>query len=282
MSTQSDDQRCTDERSALLGDSDVATDDNSGNDEKPHRSPYLQDNEEEITAGESLLAEHENIDAGEETSCPGDKTTLQNQCLLESSDYSKSRTPDALPSNNFDNLIDNKKGPAQLKRSSVGKTPNRDTGEKNGAKLDTANVDKKHRRKVERPVSYFPQRGAYSSHNLLPSKHFSTSGISRSVHDLTQRPSQSMDPDKVKPKQPPPVEAKSKSTQDLFPIPGRAGANPAPDEYDAVTLISKDPSTLSVLDKKAAFIEKVEKQLPPTKAMRRRAEQERLDKVMYL
>ena len=77
---------------------------------------------------------------------------------------------------------------------------------------------------------------------------------------------------------PPPVKPKTRGSERGPPetiSPGNKGAK------DATTMhCDKDPSTLSVLDRKTAFTQKVEQHLPQTKAMQRKAEQDRLGKVM--
>ena len=272
MSSSPKHKNSTEEATALLSDSDVSRDDIQKNDSKSTRSHYPQDYEKDSAAGISLLAEHENSSPIEEDSVHGNEKTLESLCLIDSSDFNKSRTPDLLPSNNVDNVTDNEKDSIDVKHTYVGKKPNTDKDEEKGPKSDVSKAGRKPHSKVKRPTSLNEQSGKGSKvHNFLIS-----------ADDMTQRASIGMDPSQAKSLGPPQVKPKSKSTQDLLSASKNAAGIGAPSEFGDDTSTSRDPSLLSVLDKKAAFIEKADKQLPPTKAMRRRAEQERLDKVMYL
>ena len=277
MSLLQEDIDNADDTTALLRDISGSTDHNAKKSDAPTRSRYQQDCEEDNPAGDGLLAEYENSAAVEDSTSHGDKTTLENQRVIESTDCSEPNNTDMQPSNSAERTADSEEELKSLKSKSVGKKLGIDKVEETESKTPPRKQEKKGRHKVLRPASCIEQ-GIKSK---TPSD---VHDILMSSDDSAHTGSARMDPNKTKPLLPPKTMPKSRSTHDLSSILETREAPSTPDELGADVLghFSRDPSTLSVQDKKAAFTEKSDKQFLPTKAMRRKAEQERLDKVIYL
>lgn len=272
MSLLHEDIDNADDTTALLRDTSVSTDHNAKKSDTPTRSRYQQDCEKDSAAGDCLLAEHENSADVEESTSHGDKTTLKSQHVIESTDCSEPKNTDMQPSNSAERATDSEEELKLLKSKSGGKKLDVDKVAETESKKDPQKQDKKRRHKVLRPASCIEQGGKSKTPSNV---HDITSS-----ENLTQTATARMDPNKSKPLLPPKTKPKSRSTHDLSSISETREVPRTPDELgeDLFGHFARDPSTLSVQDKKAAFTEKADKQFHPTKAMRRKAEQERLDK----
>ena len=298
MSLNPEESECSNETTALLSKS-AGPGEQSKHNMKPS-SRHLEENSGADAAIEELLAEDDNDDADNE------KKTVESQTLTQTEDSDNLMDVAELPSNTLANQIANKDTVEHSEAASAGKKSNIDEVEHIKEDKNPSEEKTRHSRKKRRPLSYHQKDEVPSLQPLdKPKKNLSASTNSLTLLNEKQgqdktapsnKGNQSSVPRNRRNKDPirssketkamstPADNLKGKNTYGVEPIPEQDEAPSSPEraatESKIFTESRKDPSSMSVLDKKAAFTQKAEEQLPPM--LRRKAEQDRLDKVKYL